>query len=353
MAESHWMNDWRVGIRVWIEREGEAVLGEGRAELLAAIDRENSITRAAKSLRMSYRHGWSMIQSINAAAGEPLVETAAGGAKGGGARLTARGRLALHVYEQMRQSLVGSASAALQRAVRTDTSVATALHVAAAISLQEAVGQILAEFALRRPAVQVRTIFGASNELADHLLSGTPGDLFLSAEPTELDRLDAAKLIEAKSRRAVARNGLAAIGVAGFESIRKVSDLESNRVKRIALAEPATPLGRCCMTYLQAAGVYDRLAPKVLWVDNSRAVLSAVTSKAADAGLAFASDASRPGDWQLLFRVPLSKASAVYEAAAIIRDATSAESEALLEFLVTPAAQRCFRRCGLRPVQGK
>ncbi len=253
----------------------------------------------------------------------------------------------------MRQSLVGSASAALQRAVRIDASVATALHVAAAISLQEAVGQILAEFALRRPAVHVRTIFGASNELADHLLSGAPGDVFISAEPTELDRLDAAKLIAAKSRRAVARNGLAAIGVAGIESIRKVSDLESNRIKRIALAEPASPLGRCCMNYLQSAGVYDRLAPKVLWVDNSRAVLSAVASKAADAGLAFSSDASRQGDWQLLFRVPLAKASAIYEAAAITREVKLAESQELLEFLATPAAQRCFRRCGLRPVSGK
>ena len=253
----------------------------------------------------------------------------------------------------MRQSLVGSASAALQRAVRSDTSAAAALHVAAAISLQETVGQILAEFALRRPTLHVRTIFGASNELADHLLSGAPGDVFISAEPTELDRLDAAGVIAAKSRRAVARNGLAAIGVAGFESIRKVSDLESNRVKRIALAEPASPLGRCCTNYLQAAGVYDRLAAKVLWVDNSRAVLSAVTSKAADVGLAFSSDATRQGDWQLLFRVPLAKVSAIYEAAAITREATSAESAALLEFLVTPAAQRCFRRCGLRPVQGK
>jgi molybdate transport system regulatory protein len=136
MAESQWMNDWRVQVRVWIEREGQAVLGEGRAELLAAIDRESSITRAAKSLGMSYRRGWSMVQSINAAANEPLVETAAGGIKGGGARLTPRGRLALEVYEQVRHSLVGSASSVLQRAVRTDSRPPTTLHVAAAISLQ-------------------------------------------------------------------------------------------------------------------------------------------------------------------------------------------------------------------------
>jgi molybdate transport system substrate-binding protein len=99
---------------------------------------------------------------------------------------------------------------------------------------------------------------------------------------------------------------------------------------------------------LQAAGVYDRLLPKVLWVDNSRAVLSAVASQAADVGLAFASDASREGAWETLFRVPPSKASATYEAALVGRQEAAADATALLEFLANPKAQRCFRRCGLR-----
>jgi molybdenum ABC transporter molybdate-binding protein len=350
MTESPWMNDWRVRVRVWIERHGEAVLGEGKAELLATIERDKSITRAAKSLRMSYRRGWSMVQSINAAAGEPLVETAAGGMKGGGARLTPRGRLALEVYEQLRQSLVGSASAALQRAVGTDSAAATTVHVAAAISLQEAVGQILAEFALHYPAIHVRTIFGASNELADHLLAGAPGDVFLSAEPAEVNRLEAAGLVAAKSRLAIARNGLAAIGVSGLKPIRNVRDLASNKVRRLALADSAAPLGRCSDAYLRTASAYEKLAPKVLRVDNSRAVLAAVSSKTVDVGLAFSSDATRRGGWQLLFRVPLSKAAAIYEAAAICRDEPSTEAEQLLQFLGSPAAQRCLRRCGLRPI---
>jgi ABC-type molybdate transport system substrate-binding protein len=88
----------------------------------------------------------------------------------------------------------------------------------------------------------------------------------------------------------------------------------------------------------------------VLRVDNSRAVLAAVSSKTADAGLAFSSDATRRGDWQLLFRVPLTKAAAIYEAASICRDEPVAEAAQLLEFLGSPAAQRCFRRCGLRPI---
>jgi ABC-type molybdate transport system substrate-binding protein len=116
------------------------------------------------------------------------------------------------------------------------------------------------------------------------------------------------------------------------------------------LAEAASPLGRCCVGYLRAARLYDRLVDKALWVDNSRAVLAAVASQAADVGLVFVSDAERQGDWRLLFRVPLSKAAATYEAAAIGPKGPSAESQELLDFLDTSAARRCFRRCGLRPV---
>jgi molybdenum ABC transporter molybdate-binding protein len=349
MTPNNWTDDWAVGIRVWVERAGAAILGEGRAELLSEIDRHHSITKAAKAAGMSYRRAWSMVQAVNAAAGEPLIETAAGGPSGGGARLTARGRLAIQVYERIRQSLVESAARELQRAIRPNAPAAAAVHLAAAISLQEAIGQVLAEFALIRPAIHVRTIFGASNELADHLLAGAPCDIFISAEPAELDRLAAKGLNVDASRRVVAKNTLAVIGAVGLKEVRKVAALLSNQVKQIAIAEAPTPLGRHSEAYLQSARVYDRIVSKVLWVDNSRAVLSAVASKAADVGLAFASDASREGDWRTLFRVPASKASASYVAAVIRGGQQSAGAFELLDFLVSLKAQRCLRRCGLRP----
>src|ERR1700742_3633680 len=83
-VKSGWLEDWGVGVRVWIERHGEAVLGAGRADLLAALDREQSITKAAKATGGSYRCACNMIQEINAAAGEPLVRAAVGGKRGGG-----------------------------------------------------------------------------------------------------------------------------------------------------------------------------------------------------------------------------------------------------------------------------
>ncbi len=351
MTKTNWTKDWTVGIRVWVERQGKAVLGEGRAELLAAIGERHSITKAAKAVGMSYRRAWTLVQEVNAAAGEVLVEAATGGVRGGGAQLTPHGQLVLDVYEQVRQTLVDSAAGVLQRSVQPTKETADCLHLAAAISLQEAVGQILAEYALLQPTTRVRVIYGASNELADHLLAGAPGDIFISAESAEINRLEAGKLLAAKSRRMVAQNGLAIVGPPKTTKIKKPADLLTGRFKKIALAEPACPLGQHSQAYLKQICLYDELLPKVLHVDNSRAVLSAVVSGAADVGLAFSSDAASNGAWTTLFSVPLSKASATYEAALIRRSDQQADARALIEFINSSTAARCLRRCGLKPVE--
>src|SRR5689334_19344076 len=96
-----WMNDWTVGVRLWVERSGEAILGPGRLDLLEAIDRCHSISAAARALGMSYRRAWLLVDSINRAAGAELVHRQTGGRDGGGAVLTERGRAAIRVYHDL------------------------------------------------------------------------------------------------------------------------------------------------------------------------------------------------------------------------------------------------------------
>ena len=153
-AKEAWHGDWSVGLRIWVERAGHAILGKGRLELLEGIDRWRSISAAARQMGMSYRRAWLLVQSINEAAGEPLVEAAAGGTRGGGARLTERGRAATAVYRELQRQIQKAAVALLPRLVNAPQSAT--LHVAAAVSLEEVLGRLLAEYAFERPAVRVR-----------------------------------------------------------------------------------------------------------------------------------------------------------------------------------------------------
>ncbi|PZU08578.1 winged helix-turn-helix domain-containing protein [Sphingomonas sp.] len=83
-------------------------MGPGKADLLAAIDREHSISGAARAMDMSYRRAWLLVDEMNRCFVDPVVETLAGGGRERGARLTPAGRRAIDAYRALE-----AASAAL------------------------------------------------------------------------------------------------------------------------------------------------------------------------------------------------------------------------------------------------
>ena len=56
---------YKIKSRIWIEADGEILLGEGRVALLHAINDLGSLSKAAKSLNMSYKKAWSLIDALN------------------------------------------------------------------------------------------------------------------------------------------------------------------------------------------------------------------------------------------------------------------------------------------------
>ncbi|MDC0662298.1 winged helix-turn-helix domain-containing protein [Marinobacter sp. SS21] len=88
---------------------GEAIaLGPGKAELLEQIDQTQSISAAAKRMNMSYRRAWLLVDTMNRCFSSPLVDTATGGKRGGGARLSATGQQVLQLYRDFEQRLQSS-----------------------------------------------------------------------------------------------------------------------------------------------------------------------------------------------------------------------------------------------------
>jgi molybdate transport system regulatory protein len=80
---------------LWIERDGNVVLSSWRVTLLEAIDAAGSISAAADLLNIPYRRAWEKVQEIEQGLGLKVLDTAVGGAGGGGAHLTPAGRLAI------------------------------------------------------------------------------------------------------------------------------------------------------------------------------------------------------------------------------------------------------------------
>jgi molybdate transport system substrate-binding protein len=300
---------------------------------------------------MSYRRAWLLVQSTNEAAGQPLVEAAVGGLQGGGARLTPFGRQALTLFRQLQQHLQSSATALWPHLVQ-EAAAGHSVHVAAAVSLEDVLGQLLADFALHQPDVPVRTLFGASDELADHLLAGAAVDLFLAADGRHIDRLAMAGLIEPGSQTVLAENRLAVMGrVEGTVRPRKADDLQRANVTRIALAKPSSPLGGYSVTDLQAHRLYETLQSRVLFTDNARAVVAAVRSGRADVGLVYASSAVGLADCRILFQDRAEEVPIRIMAALVRSGQAMTRARILLDFLRSRTAALRFRRCGFLPAR--
>jgi len=83
---------------IWIDGKEGTFIGYGRVILLERIREHGSITKAAKSMSMSYKHAWELIDSMNRQAERPFIETLIGGKGGGGTKLTADGEKAIRMF---------------------------------------------------------------------------------------------------------------------------------------------------------------------------------------------------------------------------------------------------------------
>jgi molybdate transport system regulatory protein len=91
-------------IRIRIQFDGDHSLGPGKAQLLEAVAEHGSISAAARSMGMAYRHAWELVDDLNQCFRRPVVDTVAGGRAGGGAALTPFGAELVRRFRRMERS---------------------------------------------------------------------------------------------------------------------------------------------------------------------------------------------------------------------------------------------------------
>ncbi len=92
-------------LKMWLVRDGEFILSDGRARLLRKVKETKSISKAAKEMSMSYRHAWGILHRIAENAGGDIITSSRGGKKGGETMLTPLGEDILTEYDNRVSSL--------------------------------------------------------------------------------------------------------------------------------------------------------------------------------------------------------------------------------------------------------
>jgi molybdate transport system regulatory protein len=102
------------GLSIRVDLASGLRIGPGKIALLEAIRATGSISAAARSLGMSYRRAWLLIEDLNNGLREPVVMTESGGRRGGGATLTSVGKRVIELYREIESQASSSASRQFQ-----------------------------------------------------------------------------------------------------------------------------------------------------------------------------------------------------------------------------------------------
>jgi molybdate transport system substrate-binding protein len=247
-------------------------------------------------------------------------------------------------------------AAILTGAVRANSSGPQArkqeLTVSAAISLKGVLDEIAQLYHARKPDTVLDFNLEASGTLQLQIEQGAPVDVFISASPQEMDALESKGLLEAGTRRDLARNRIVLIVPIGTTTISGFQDLTRPEVKRVAVAEPQTvPAGKYAKEVLDHLGIYEQLRPKCVLGKDVRQVLTYVVRGNVDAGIVYATDAQTSNQVRIIATAPERLHSPVIYPVAVIK--TSKDSSAakdFVAFLLGPQARAVLQKYGFTPV---
>ena len=220
------------------------------------------------------------------------------------------------------------------------------LLVFAAASLDEAMTELGAAFE-KQSGTKVSLSFGASSDLEQQIDAGAPADVFFSADMAKMDALEKAGLVKKADRKEFLSNVLVVV-VPANSTARIASARDLATLPRIALADPlAVPAGIYAKKWLISAGVWDRVAPKVVPMLDVRAALASVGGGDIPAAVVYATDAPAGKGTRVAMTVA-DGPPIMYSVAALPGSKNFASAEDFVRFLAGPEGRAVFLRRGFR-----
>lgn len=194
--------------------------------------------------------------------------------------------------------------------------------------------------------------FGSSGDLANQIVAAGKADVFLSADDKEMDKVEAAELMVAGTRRALLSNRLVVVepadGPSSFSAPFEPSQLAGPKVQRLSLGNvESVPAGRYAKAWLEKLGVWSSVEGRVLPAVDVRAALAAVESGGAQAGIVYKTDVARSRKARVVHEVSAEDGPRIsYPVALISGREHESEARAFAEFLASPQARSSFEEFG-------
>jgi molybdate transport system substrate-binding protein len=225
---------------------------------------------------------------------------------------------------------------------------AAEINVFAAASLSDALKEIAAAYE-KQSGDKILFNFGASSLLARQIEEGVPADIFFSADEAKMDGLEKKGLLLNDTRKARLSNSLViVVAKEKGAAITTPRDLASDKVTRLALAEPRTvPAGIYAKEYLQKQNLWTAVEAKIVPTENVRAALAAVESGNAEAGIVYKTDAAISKKVRVAYEVPASDTPPISYPMAVIKEGKNPDgAKRFLDCLNSEQAGEVFAKFG-------
>jgi len=198
------------------------------------------------------------------------------------------------------------------------------------------------------PAASIQA--GGSGALAQQIIDGAASDVFAAADHAAMDKVVAAKLIDASAVKVIAHTALVVVVRPGA-NVPDLAALATAGVK-VVMADKTVPAGKYGLTLLKnLAKTYGAdyethvTANVVSYEANVKAVLQKVTNGDADAGIVYASDVVALGDKIQVLTIPAESAVIAEYVAAPLRNAASNAAD-FVDFITSDSAKTIWQQHG-------
>jgi molybdate transport system substrate-binding protein len=217
------------------------------------------------------------------------------------------------------------------------------LTVFAAASLKKSFTEIGEQFKTDNPGTDVEFTFAGSSDLVTQLTQGAPGDVFASADTTNMDKAAKAGLLAGAPVDFAANTLTIVVAPGNPKKVGSFKDLTQPGLAVVTCA-PQVPCGAATQKVEKATGTkLDPVSEESQVTD----VLTKVTTGQADAGLVYVTDAKGAGDQVTAVAFPESAdAVNVYPIAALKQSKNSPLASKFVEAVTGEAGERILAAAG-------
>lgn len=96
----------KLNYKIWLSTSsGKGIMGDGKWQILKAIEEHGSLMAATVALDITYRRTWGDLKKIEQLLGFSLLEKSRGGKDGGHTHLTVQGKKLVKAFDEFHKRL--------------------------------------------------------------------------------------------------------------------------------------------------------------------------------------------------------------------------------------------------------